>query len=220
MGVQPPLLLLLLLKRNQATKDSILKISTSLLGGDHLLDSLGTSVGLVYLGPLPKQGSLQVPTVVHITGSLVNGTLHSLKVLVHGNHGLALFGLCASLGGSLDDQTSTVILGADNIAHLGIGNSRILELVQRLDVALFGREGNGARTLGLSVSLLDERVVASGNFPNQRIRTVHHLDVIVIVGVVIGITVGLGVVVAAAAAVVVVVQDNTDKGVDSLLLVP
>lgn len=119
--------------------------TTSHFARHGFLDSLGTFVGLVHLGPLAKGGSLQITTVKHVGGRLSNGPFNSSKVTtVHGNDSLTLGGLRRGLAGRLDNEFCLVIVGADNIDRLTVGEPRVLELVQRLEVALFGRKGNGS----------------------------------------------------------------------------
>jgi hypothetical protein len=154
-----------------------LKSSASLLCGDWLLDSLGTSVCLVDLCPLGHGSGFKIPAVEGAGGVLLHGSLNSSEVLVHGDGSLGLVRLSGSLGGGLDNQNGAIVLGALNVVDLRVGKSRVLELVEVLDVSLFGREGNRTSTLRVTVLLVQERRLVLGELPNERIRAVYHFDV-------------------------------------------
>jgi hypothetical protein len=145
----------------------ILKSSTPLLGRHSLLNSLGTSVCLVHLGPLCKNGRLQIATVKVGDGVFPNGRFDTSEILVHGNGSGGLLWRCVALGGRLDNQLSTIIFGTLDTGHFGIGKSRILELIQRGKVSLFSGKLNFARSLGVTILLLQEASVSLGKLPSE-----------------------------------------------------
>jgi hypothetical protein len=156
-----------------------LKSATSLLDWYDLLHTLGSLVGIVYLGPLGKSGRFQVATVVHIGSVLLDDLFSSSEVTsVDRDGSLGLGRLASSLGGGLLDQLGLIFFCAHHIVYFGVGNSGILELVQRFDVSLFCAEFNGTRSLGVAISLHEKGVAALGDLPHQRIWTRNHGDII------------------------------------------
>ena len=145
-----------------------LKSSSSHLWWDALLDSIRALVGGVYLVPF-RQGVVgQVLSVVHTVGCVLDCFLYFSEVgFVEGDGGKSLGRRCRGLAGGFDDERRLVVVCARNIVDLGVGNSRVLELVQRFDVSLLCAEFDLSGSLGLTVSLLDEAIVALGDFPHQ-----------------------------------------------------
>ena len=152
-----------------------LKISTSLLDWDALLCALSSLVGLVDLGPLSEGGRFQITTVENIRSILLDGANPSVEITsLDRNDSLGLARLVGGLGSSLLDQFGLVFGSADDIVNLGVGDSGEFEKVQGLDVSLLCAELNGTRSLGASILLVEEGVVALGDFPHQRIWTEYH----------------------------------------------
>ena len=145
-----------------------LKLSTSLFAGHDGFDLLGSSVGLVHQSHLSKKFILQISTVMVVGRLTGDDFFYSTKVLVNGSGNITLLGLSVALGGCSGHQNGLVVIVSrkGNISSLGIGNTRVLELVQGFDISFFDTECDGTGTTGPTVLLLGETSIAAGKFPH------------------------------------------------------
>jgi hypothetical protein len=120
-----------------------LKITTSLLYRYKFLDTLGSFIGIVHLGPLGKSGRFQITTVESFRSVLFDGIFTSSEVKsVDRNTCFGLGRFVTSLRSGFDNQLGLVLVRADNIKHFRVGDSGVLELIQGLDVSLLCTEFN------------------------------------------------------------------------------
>lgn len=64
--------------------------------------------------------------------------------------------LAAALGRRLGNQMGFIVRSANYVHDLGVGNARILQHVQILEIAWFRREADLAAALGVTVSLVQK----------------------------------------------------------------
>ena len=145
--------------------------STSLLYRYGLLDSLSTSVCLVYQSVLSKCIILQVRSVVVISDCLLNSLANLSEGLVDGC--LCNSSLRSRLRSGLGVKNSGIILGCNSYG-LGGSKSRVLVGREGTKVILLNRETHGSRTSRTSIDLLHEGIVVLYDLPNELIRNCNH----------------------------------------------
>lgn len=150
-------------------------LGTSLLDSDKRLDTLCPSVCLVDLRPLSKCDLLQILTIVVGSSLCMDDVFDAAKILVQKSRRKSLVGLGVTLGCSSSDQDSLVVSGKGNVKGLAVGKSRVLKLVERLEIAFLQRELHGAAALCVPILFPHETSVAAGQFPAQGIWNGDHI---------------------------------------------
>jgi hypothetical protein len=158
---------------------SLLLASTSLLGWHWLGHSLGTSIGLVHLGPLGQNGLLKIRTIIIGNRRFRNDILHSSEIVrVDGGRLGGFLWLRGGLGAGLGEQGgrgfSIRRLCANHVNGLAVGQTGALEARQGLDIALFKGKANRTRTGRTAIRLAHEGSVLLSELPNERIGDVNH----------------------------------------------
>lgn len=150
------------------------RLSAALLDRNGLCDALRTSICLINLSVLSKNCCLQITTVEVINRLLYDDVLCPTEVPIDVSDRHSILGVAVSLGGRLCDKLSTVVLCANNIGRLGVGQSTVLEHTQGLCVALLDAEDDSARSFRHAVSGLEETIVLFHEFPHKLVRYIHH----------------------------------------------